>query len=638
VPRENVAQNLPPPAELEQSAAAFLRSILESAPDFIALLAPDGRVLFINHAVEGMDVARVVGSSVFEYIAPEWHARARGCFQRVLATGEAGSFESIGLGPHGRWTHYNSRVGPVWRGAEIVGLTLITQDISQRKDLERTLRTSRDRLELAIAATGIGLWSWELQTDEITWDETMRRLFRCEQAPSRYAEYLKLIHPDDRAHVHEHMRKAIETGEYQRCEYRVLHADGSTGWLYAEGRAIRDESGQVVRLLGGAGDISGQKSAAEALVQSEERYRSLVSALEEGVIVQSADGTIIACNPSAERILGRPSTHITECSSRDPRWSATREDGSPFPTEETPAIRAMRTGEPQRNVILGVRRPDGSLVWISVNAHPLVRSGERSPHAAVVSFADITEQRRAAAERERLLAEEREAHRIRDEFITIASHELRTPLTPVLLNMQRLLAIYRREAAPSSETVLPKLHTVHRQIERLHRLIEEMLDISRITRGKMRIEREKVDLVPLVDEVVERFSEHLARSGCALRVLEPGRAMARCDRARTEQVVSSLLSNAIKYGPGKPIEITIEVVPSSVRISVKDHGIGIAPGDHERIFQRFERAVSHRHYGGLGLGLWITRQVVEAMDGTIGVHSRLGDGAAFVVELPGASG
>ncbi|UQA60287.1 sensor histidine kinase [Polyangium aurulentum] len=638
MPRENVAQNLSPPAELEQSAAAFLRSILESCPDFIVLLSPDGRILFINHPVEGMDLERTIEASVFEFIAPESHDRARSCFQRVLATGQPASFESVGLGPYGRWTNYETRVGPVRHGGKIVGLTLITQDVSQRKDLERTLRNSRDKLELAIASTGIGLWSWDLETDEITWDETMRCLFEREQAPSSYAEYLALIHPDDRAHVHEIVQRAIQTGNYESCEHRVILPDGSTVWLCARGRPVHDDNGRVVRLIGGTRNISEQKCAEEALRQSEERYRSLVSALEEGVIMQAADGTFVACNASAERILGRSGSQIKGCMANDPRWGAIHEDGSPFPPDETPATRAMRTGVPQRNVIMGVSRPDGSRVWISVNAHPLVRSGDRHPHAAVVSFVDITEQRQAAAERERLLAEEREARRIRDEFITIASHELRTPLTPVLLNLQRLLAIYRREAAPSAETVLPKLHTVNRQIERLHRLIEEMLDISRITRGKMRIEREKVDLVPLIDEVVERFSEHLARSGCALRVLEPGRAVARCDRARTEQVVSSLLSNAIKYGPGKPIEITIEVVPASVRIRVKDHGIGIAPDDHERIFQRFERAASDRNYGGLGLGLWITRQVVEAMDGKIGVESRLGDGAAFVVELPGASG
>jgi signal transduction histidine kinase len=143
-----------------------------------------------------------------------------------------------------------------------------------------------------------------------------------------------------------------------------------------------------------------------------------------------------------------------------------------------------------------------------------------------------------------------------------------------------------------------------------------------------------VDLGEVLQDVLGQYKEELDRAGCSLHLRTDAGVIGRWDRLRVDQVVSNLLSNAIKYGPGRPVEVDLQRLGKSARLVVRDHGIGISAQDQERIFQRFERAVSIQHYGGFGLGLWISRQLVDNLGGSIAVHSEPGLGSTFVVELP----
>jgi signal transduction histidine kinase len=173
-----------------------------------------------------------------------------------------------------------------------------------------------------------------------------------------------------------------------------------------------------------------------------------------------------------------------------------------------------------------------------------------------------------------------------------------------------------------------------RQLERLSRLVANLLDISRVTAQRLQLELSSVDLTATAREVAEQMAPELTRLACPLRLKTNGPVVGRWDAMRVTQIVTNLLSNACKYGAGKPIDMAVETSGDTARLTVRDQGIGIAAADAERIFECFERAVSARHYGGLGLGLDITRQVVEAPGGNIGVSSELGAGSTFVVELP----
>jgi signal transduction histidine kinase/CheY-like chemotaxis protein len=269
----------------------------------------------------------------------------------------------------------------------------------------------------------------------------------------------------------------------------------------------------------------------------------------------------------------------------------------------------------------------------TIGALTLVRVSPKRPFAeGELGFAEELAQRAAMAlDNATLYREAREAIRARDEFLSVASHELNTPLATLTLQLDEILL-----RARNNERELPDRGVVlaRKQVERLSKLVSNLLDVSRITSEQIQLRLVDVDLANITREVLDQFAAEMARAGCATELEASRPVMGRWDPLRLEQVIANLLSNACKYGAGKPIRVEVRMEGKLAVLSVKDHGIGIAPADRERIFERFERAASARHYGGLGLGLYITRQVVEAHGGTINVTSNAGAGSTFSVELP----
>jgi signal transduction histidine kinase len=232
------------------------------------------------------------------------------------------------------------------------------------------------------------------------------------------------------------------------------------------------------------------------------------------------------------------------------------------------------------------------------------------------------------------ISERNKAIAVREQFLSIASHELRTPLSALSLHFQTLLRGVQRGDALAGPKAAGKLEKADRQVARLTRLVNELLDDSTIHAGKMQLHVDEFELSAMVREVAARFEEELTSSGTPLTIHSDEAIVGQWDRKRLEQVVGNLLSNAIKYGPGKPIEVSLTGAPDRARIAIRDQGPGIAPEHQRRIFERFERAVSNRHFAGFGLGLWIAREIVDAHRGAISVNSEPGNGATFTVELP----
>lgn len=226
-----------------------------------------------------------------------------------------------------------------------------------------------------------------------------------------------------------------------------------------------------------------------------------------------------------------------------------------------------------------------------------------------------------------------EAVRVRDEFLAIASHELKTPLTPLQVQIDRLrLAVSRRGAFP--DDMGPRLESMARQTTRLTNLVDRLLDASRIAAGRMQLELAEVDLAALVREVVRRAHHESVQAKSPLTLEAPASLHGQWDALRLDQVLTNLVSNAVKYGQGSPVTVRLRDEGESAVVDVQDAGIGIRADDAERVFERFERAVPAQNYGGLGLGLYIARQIVRAHHGDISLRSEPERGALFSVRLP----
>lgn len=264
----------------------------------------------------------------------------------------------------------------------------------------------------------------------------------------------------------------------------------------------------------------------------------------------------------------------------------------------------------------------------------MVREGRRYDDSDVESCLELARRAALAVDTGWLYEQAREAVRARDEFISIASHDLRSPVTALRLAVHGALAASRDEVPP--ERLRRSLSMIDRQERRIARLIDELLDVSRAQAGTLELELQPVDLAGLAREVVARFAEEVSEAGAGsvITVRAQGQVVGSWDRSRLDQVLTNLLTNALKFGEGKPIEVEVSSSGGRARLAVRDRGIGIAPEEQGKLFQRYQRLASATPHPGLGLGLYIVRQIVERLGGSVRVESRPGEGALFEVELP----
>jgi signal transduction histidine kinase len=274
-------------------------------------------------------------------------------------------------------------------------------------------------------------------------------------------------------------------------------------------------------------------------------------------------------------------------------------------------------------------RKDGSEFAAEISLAPITVDGHPGVMAAV---RDVTERKRIE-ERARQWRKAKDEVRERDEFLSIASHELRTPVAALQLQLQMLQRAASRSVGGLPGAVESKLDALQRQTRRISALVGELLDVSRMRLGRLELALEQLDLSEVARDTVTHVREEVEKSGSRL-LLDLSPAPGWFDRMRVEQVITNLLVNATKFGQGKPITLHVSADGPRARLRIADRGIGISAEDQARVFERFERAVTSQHFGGLGLGLYIVRQIVEAHGGEIRVESAPGSGTSFVVLLP----
>ncbi len=353
---------------------------------------------------------------------------------------------------------------------------------------------------------------------------------------------------------------------------------------------------------------------------------SLLESVPDALIIADEQGVILHANGNAGRLFG---------------WSPDELVGKPVEVLLPGRFRTMhqvhrsgyhaapRTRPMGLGLDLSALKRDGGEFAAEISLSPIQVEGRPCVIAAV---RDVTE-RKKLEERARLWRKAQEEVRERDEFLSIASHELRTPVTALQLQLQLLQRAAQRSIEELPRVLEGKVDVLERQTRRISLLVNELLDVSRMRLGKLELRYEELDLAEVAREAASHLRAELGRVGSRLR-LDLAPAPGRFDRMRIEQVITNLLVNAAKFGEGRPIALAVDADGDRARIRVTDRGIGIAAEHQARVFERFERAVPAQHFGGLGLGLYIVRQIVEAHGGVIRVESTPGAGATFTVELP----
>jgi PAS domain S-box-containing protein len=372
-------------------------------------------------------------------------------------------------------------------------------------------------------------------------------------------------------------------------------------------------------------------AAAEARWKAERRFRKLLESAPDAMVIVDTRGVIVEANAQTEKLFGHARGELL---GRDVEVLVPPQLGEPLFADlerylRDPKDRPNGIGLERRGV-----RKDGSEVPIEISLSPIEMDDGLVIAAAIRDVSD----RKRAQQTERDLIQEQtariaaeEAVGIRDDFVAVAGHELKTPLAAMLLQVQ----VLRRTLTKGQPLDLgDRVEKISRSGLRLARLIEQLLDVSRITAGRLRLEPAPCDLSELVREVVDRYVDASAQASCEVTVRADEHMQGVWDGLRIEAVVANLLTNAIKFGAGKPVEIVVTRDQQQAVVRVTDHGIGISSRDQEKLFQRFERAIAAREYGGFGLGLWICHNIVEASGGTIDVMSEPEKGSTFTVRLP----
>jgi PAS domain S-box-containing protein len=345
-------------------------------------------------------------------------------------------------------------------------------------------------------------------------------------------------------------------------------------------------------------------------------YRLLVEAMSEGAALVSMDGVICYHNPHLARLV--EAADFSLCGRSLSELVASQD--------------VSKLGELLLRARTATARDEIKLVGKEGGAVPVQLSVSRASLADIPVFCviatDISEHKRQEA----LYRAARLEIEARDRLFAVAAHELRGPLSAIELQTHLLRAAIQKTSLPP-EKATRMVETLSRQGRELTALVSKLLDIGSIGAGRLQLALEEVDLATVVRAVAERFDDLIRRSGSTLTLdLEP--VVGHWDRVRLEQVIANLVSNAVKYGGGGPIRVVAEGDEELARLAVEDQGKGISPSDQEDLFQPYQRVATATGIPGLGLGLYITAEIVKAHGGTIHVESELGVGSRFVVELP----
>lgn len=655
----------PPPAS---PLAYNLADAFEQLPVGVAIFEASDAYVCLRHNSRFLTIlaphwqaqGSVAGLGLQQILSPESYAQARPIFERVRASGVAFANDDYAVRTEGeeRPRFYQWTLTPLLNAEGAVAALMASGvEITARKAFEAEARAAARRAneERALldtlfntAPVGIAFLDRELRYVRIN-----ERLAQLNGLPVE-AHLGRSIHevlPGLANTAEPIARQALTTGEpVVNIETSLPAERGREGAWLASFYPVPDTAGAIIGLGVMVTDISEERKMQAELLASTIREReraadlaALLDAVPAAVwIAHDPECRVITGNMAAGQVLRMsPASNLSlSAPNEKPSHFQVLRGGVELTPEELPVQQAARGAE-IRDFEEEVIFEDGSHITLVGNATPL-RDEQGRVRGAVAAFLDISDRKQAEEERSRLLAAERQARaeaeaalKIRDTFFSMAAHELKTPLT-TLLGQVQLIERRARQTGALSERDQRSVQSIISQASRLDKMIGAMLDLSRIERGYLSLEREQVDVVALARRIVDEIQpahprHHFRWRGPTEPLVVSG------DTIRLEQVLYNLVENAVKYSPrGGEVAVDVGAEGGVATIRVRDQGIGIAAADIPRLFERFYRVQEavDSHIGGMGIGLYIVQEIVALHGGSVTVESVAGEGSSFVVTLP----
>jgi PAS domain S-box-containing protein len=612
------------------SSESILRLFVEYSPAAIAMFDREMRYMVTSRRYitdYRLGDINLEGRSHFE-VFPEIDAPRKEIHRRCLA-GEIMKNEE-GMLPRvdgtTDWVRYEMHP---WYDVDgsIGGMIFFSEVITESKLAEAEHKRLAERFKLATQAAQIGIWDWEIQNDQLIWDDQLYALYGLKpgQFGGNRGEWLKGLHPDDRQYAFELTEKAMHGEAENNGEFRVIWPDGSVHWLKTNGRMFRDENGIPVRMTGVNYDITARKMAEVEIRASEEKYRTLTESFDSIITTVDADGIFHYVNQAAARSYNLPADELT---------GKKMTDIFPLYVAESMLnnIRKVITSHSGmiNESVVDVR---GDLRWFSTSIQPLFdTSGD--VRLALINAVDITYRKNAEEELRKAKDKAEESDRLKSAFLTNMSHEIRTPMNGIL-GFTELLRMPGLTEGDRSEYI----NIIKKSGDRMLNTINDLMEISSIEAGFVSIIKSATNINDTLLFMYSFFEWQAQQKGLELNfktALPDEDAILNTDKDKLESILINLIRNAIKFTNKGSVVFGYEPKASEIEFFVTDTGIGIPAGRLEAVFDRFVQAdiTLSRKYEGSGLGLSIAKAYVEILGGKVWVRSEENSGSTFYFTIP----
>ena len=600
---------------------AELKAIFDGALDAILIADDEGSYVEANPAASalfGMRREEILGKNVGDFCPPGFDFAA--AWSEFLRVGESrGEFLLKFPGGRARTVEYVAKAS-IAPGRHLSILRDVTERVEAQAELLRRQEDLRDFVDNA----PVGL-HWVGEDGRVIWVNQAELDMLGYTREEYVGRHISEFHAD--SDVIEDILGRLAAGEVlKQYDARLRCKDGSIRQVLISSN-VKWENGRFAHTRCFTRDVTDRRKSQEAVLEAQRQLSLALSAARMGTWSWNVKTGSLDWSDNLEEIHGMApgtfqGTYQSFLDAVHPEDREMVDDG----------VRRAVAESSTYDAEFRVRSPEGGTRWVAGHGQVFV-DAEGNPARMIGIGRDVTETRRAAENLAKAYEEAQEALKIRDAFLSIAGHELRTPLGALGLTLHNLA---RRLGQSPDEATARAVQTLQRQVDRLTRLTEDLLEVGQIRAGKLVLQPEPMDLAAVAEGVVDRFRDAALAAGSTLELTSSGSVAGNWDSSRLDQVVTNLLSNALKFGQGKPIEIQVSRDGKRAVVSIRDEGIGISREDQARIFERFERGSAGASYPGLGLGLWIAGQIIDGHGGRIRVESEAGRGATFVVELPGA--